>query len=111
RSGEQLDALPARGDGGPASVILTPELIARVGGPERRLPDLRREGDLDLLRSLTGRFPRLGSVEGRNVSFSRELNATDVGPHLRNTAESGVRVVEGKHLSPFTVDLAAARSL
>jgi hypothetical protein len=110
RTGEQLDALPGRG-GAPASVALTPDLLARVGGAERRLPDLRRSGDLEILRGLNDRFPRLGSTEGWNVSFGRELNATDAGPHLRRDAQAGVRVVEGKHLSPFTVDLAAARCL
>lgn len=110
RTGDQLDALPARGPDGPATVTLTPELITRVSGPARRLPDLRRAGDLDLLLTLTDRFPRLGSTEGWKVSFGRELNATEAAAHLRDNP-AGIRVVDGRHLAPFTVDVSAPRSL
>jgi hypothetical protein len=110
RTGEQLDALPARG-GGAASVTLTPDLLTRTGGPARRVPDLRRAGDLELLCALNDRFPRLGSAAGWSVSFGRELNATEARPHLRASADTGVRVVEGKHLSPFRVDLRETRTL
>lgn len=109
RSGDQLDALPARGDGGASSVAFTPELLTRITGPARRIPDLRRPGDLDLLVSLNARFPRLGSPEGWNVSFGRELNATDAAPHFCDANEDGIPVAEGKHLAPFTIALTRAR--
>jgi hypothetical protein len=110
RSGDQLDELPARGDDASA-VTLTPRLLERVTGSPPRIPDLRRPGDLELLTSLNARFPRLGSREGWSVSFGRELNATDVAPHLVGNTDGGVPVAEGKHLAPFTVTLTAARRL
>ncbi len=100
RSGDELDRMPSRGGGPSYPVTLTTRELRAAGGAAMRVPDLRRATDLKWLLAINDRFPRLGSVEGWGVSFGRELNATEVGPHL---AAEGVRVIEGKHLSPFVV--------
>ena len=108
RSGDQLDALPARPDAASSPVVVTPDDLEAVGGPACRVPDLRRPGDLQLLLSLARRFPRLGAPDGWRTAFGRELNATDVAPHLRGAETAGVPVIEGKHLAPFVVDVSRA---
>jgi len=111
RTGDQLDALPARGTDDTTAAPIAVAELEQVSGPAMRIPDLRRPGDLALLLSLTRRFPRLGSPEGWHVSFGRELNATDVRGQLGASADPGIAVVEGKHLAPFTVDTSMARRL
>jgi hypothetical protein len=108
RSTDDLDALPARGAPPMRGVSLSPDDLSLAGGPAQRIPDIRRPGDLELLLSLNRRFRRLGSPDGWGVSFGRELNATDARVHVRPSDRSGVAVIEGKHITPFVVDTAAA---
>jgi hypothetical protein len=80
-------------------------LIARLGAA-RRIPDVRRPGDLRMLERLTNDYPALGSDRGWNARFGRELNCTEDRSHLGST---GLPVLEGKHIQPFLADTAAAR--
>lgn len=108
RTTDDLDALPARGDAPMRNVSLSPDDLALAGGPQQRIPDTRRPGDLDLLLSLNRRFRRLGSSDGWGVSFGRELNATDARVHVTSGDCAGIPVIEGKHITPFVVDTAGA---
>jgi hypothetical protein len=84
-----------------ATVRLTPAWLATIGGPTRRVPDVRRASDLDLLDTLTRRFPALASREGWHASFGRELNVTEDRPSF---GERGLPVIAGKHIQPFRTD-------
>ena len=86
-------------------VRLTPERLERLTGPTRRIPDVRRPRDLDLLERLSDRFPRLGDSDGWNARFGRELNVTD---DRRAFGRRGLPVIEGKHVMPFSVAAEAA---
>ncbi len=105
RTSDELDALPGQTDAAgrpPGEIRLTPRLIRRVGGGSARIPDVRRPEELRLLERLVTRFPTLGSRSGGAVTFGRDLNATEDRRHL---GSHGLPVIEGKHLSPFQVDL------
>ena len=51
--------------------------------------------------------PALGAASGWNVRFGRELNATEDREHF---GPEGLPILEGKHVQPFSVDLAAPQS-
>lgn len=108
KTGAELDALPANGGASAYPARLTPEELQIATGPAMRFPDARHADDMSWLVGLSRRFPKLGDRDGWAASFGRELNATDARPYL---AERGVQVIEGKHLSPFTVDVADARRI
>ena len=107
KTAAELDNLPGRDDPLRTSypVRLAPRRLAIIGGMTRRIPDLRRDGDLALLEHLAGAHPRLGSAEGWRLQFGRELNATEDRRHFGVT---GMPVVEGKQIAPFVVDARAA---
>jgi hypothetical protein len=94
-------------DAGRPAVVLTPAALERLSGPGLDIPELGTPEDLRLLEELTGRHPALASPSGWHASFGRELNATDDRDCF--AAGGGLPVVEGKHLHPFRVDLAAVR--
>jgi hypothetical protein len=60
------------------------------------------------------RLPGAGEIAGWAVTFGRELNATDDRRHLlagdRHRPGAALPVVQGRHLRPFGVDVAAADS-
>jgi hypothetical protein len=67
--------------------------------------DLRHPEDVTWVRHIR-RFPPLGTSDGWNVRFSRELNASD-DRHLlqsRTSERHGLLIAEGKHISPFRFD-------
>jgi len=108
RTGDELEALPDSdepGDRGSFPLRLSAHTIACVGGGARRIPDLRRPDDLVWLDRLARTFPALGSSQGWQVQFGRELNATD---DRRSFGTRGLPVVEGKHIGPFSVDASRA---
>lgn len=108
KSAEDLEALPDVDEAGGASafpVRLSPETIAIVGGPARRIPDIRRPADLAWLEQLALTHPPLGHGEGWGLRFGRELNATEDRGHFGAT---GLPVIEGKQIAPFLVDIARA---
>jgi hypothetical protein len=106
-------------------VRLSPALIERISGPDLAIPTLRSATDLAIVERAASLFPPLGSPVGWAVSFGRELNASDdraafrpavrPGPSGPGKGGSGrtrpvfLPVVEGKHVEPFQVALAATR--
>lgn len=105
-----LDTLASAGHSS-ETVLVTRELLERVGGPSLAIPDLPSARDAQILDTLTSRHPALGDSGGWGVSFGRELNATDdrdcirAGPARRHD----LPIVEGKHLAPFRVVLPGSR--
>jgi hypothetical protein len=104
---EDLDGLP---DAGPArdDLQIPLALIDRTSGPSRAIPEARSAIDVELLSHCSVMFPALGDPEGWNIRFGRELNASDDKPYFRPRPAAGLPIVEGKQLSPFAVDVAAA---
>jgi hypothetical protein len=60
----------------------------------------RRTADFEWLQTVHRRFPRLGGADGWNATFGRELNATD---DRGSFGKTGLPVLDGKHIAPFTV--------
>jgi hypothetical protein len=104
-----LEALPARGGADAAfPITLAPTLLRRTGGDGLPVPHATTTMDLAILARLGGEWPWLSSAEGWRARFGRELNGSEHRPWF-HPAGRGLRVVEGKHLAPFSVDLAAVR--
>jgi hypothetical protein len=82
-------------------VRLSHALLARAGGPMRRIPDVRQRDVLDMLDRLNTQHGSVGSPSGWNARFGRELNITEDRPHF---SERGLPVLEGKHVQPFVAD-------
>jgi hypothetical protein len=112
RTSDEIEALPDLDDplGPPPAaaafdVRLDADTLRAIGGPARRIPDLRRRADLHWLGRICREFPALGDATGWRARFGRELNATDdrdsFGGH-------GLPVIDGKHIGPFVVDAPAA---
>ncbi|MGE5101444.1 MAG: Eco57I restriction-modification methylase domain-containing protein, partial [Deltaproteobacteria bacterium] len=71
---EELDTADSRR----APIVLTRRFLERVSGPDDLgVPEIATAVDLRLVEEITARVPWLGSPAGWNVSFGRELNATD----------------------------------
>jgi hypothetical protein len=104
RTADDIDAMPADA-ADPAAVGLTRDRLFAIAGPSLRIPDARRPDDLAWLETISSRFPRLGDAGGWNLMFGRELNATDDRPHF---GRAGLPIVEGKHITPFRVDVGAS---
>jgi hypothetical protein len=92
-------------------------LVRRFSGTSLAVPELQRERDRAILARILASAPHLGSDEGWQVRFGRELNATDDRGHF---GPSGLPVLEGKHVHAFAarpaeaaqfIDPAAARRL
>jgi hypothetical protein len=92
-------------------VALTPRLVEQLSGPGLAIPDLPTPDDLRLVEALTQAHPSLSDPHGWHVTFGRELNATDDRDCLRDgvSPAGALPVLAGRHLSPFRVDVAAAR--
>jgi hypothetical protein len=89
------------------AVPLTRPLLERLSGEQMAVPDVRSRRDLEILHVIAFTTPALGDANGWHVRFGRELNATDDRRHF-DRGLAGLPVIEGKHLGPFTVDVAAA---
>jgi hypothetical protein len=101
---EALDGLPELGLDSGAVTVARP-LLEQLSGEQVALPDVRSERDVDILGRIAFTAPALGDANGWAIRFGRELNATDDRRHFtRDTA--GMPIVEGKHVLPFTVDVA-----
>jgi hypothetical protein len=88
------------------SLALSRRFLARLSGEDDLgIPEIASAKDLSIVEAVSAAFPHLGSREGWNAAFGRELNATDdrdafvplVGPAPRRP------VLEGKHVQPFRV--------
>ncbi len=107
RRPEALEQLPEIGPV-PEAVVLTRALLEQLSGHETSLPDVRSARDVDILHAIAFTTPTLGDPDGWHLHFGRELNATDDRRHFHPGGD-GLPVVEGKHLSPFSVDIARTR--
>jgi hypothetical protein len=86
-------------------VKLSPDVLERLSGPSLTIPSLRGAMDLAIAERAASLFPPLGSRDGWNARFGRELNASDDRGVFRpaHAHRAGLPVVEGKHLEPFRV--------
>ncbi|MGE3840237.1 MAG: N-6 DNA methylase [Vicinamibacterales bacterium] len=102
-----LDQIPEGGssDTG-ASMPIPITLLTRLSGGTLAVPRVKSLEELALLERLS-QFPRLAALEGWQVTFGRELNATD-DRHLFSPAGTGLPVLEGKHVASFRVRLEQA---
>jgi hypothetical protein len=110
RRPEVLDRMPELGPDCDA-VSLTRPLLEQLSGEQIAMPDVRSERDVEILHAIAFTIPSLGDPGGWHVRFGRELNATDDRRHFDwgpDVGNQGLPVVEGKHLGPFTVDVARA---
>ena len=89
-------------------VRLSPDLLHQLSGDDLAIPDIRSPTDLSLAERAAALFAPLGSVEGWNVRFGRELNASDDRAHF-GPPGAGLAVVEGKQIEPFRAHLQSAR--
>ena len=104
---EALDALAERPRTEALPIAFTPALLERISGPDLAIPDVRSPADLALAERLCALHPRLPDRRGWGARFGRELNATDDRRHF--TADPGaLPVIDGRHVSPFHVDVAGA---
>lgn len=91
------------------AVCLAPSMLERLSGPGLAVPDLPRPIDVAIVERLTRLHPALAASDGWHVTFGRELNASDDRDCFHDAASrKGWPVIEGRHLSPFRVDLAGA---
>jgi hypothetical protein len=89
------------------AIRLTPSLLERLSGPGLAIPDLPTPDDLRIVDQLATDHPWLSAADGWNAHFGRELNATDDRECL-TIGGNGLPVIEGRHLSPFRVDVSAS---
>lgn len=100
-----IEALTASA-GEPLPIQLSAATLAEVGGPARRIPDLRREDDLPWLAAVMRAHPSLGAADGWRAQFSRELNATDDRDSFSPArGRNSLPVADGKHIGPFVTHL------
>ncbi|MBK9242684.1 MAG: N-6 DNA methylase [Acidobacteria bacterium] len=90
----------------PLPIQLSAEAVAEVGGPSRRIPDLRDDDGMVWLLEVMRAHPAIGGADGWQARFSRELNATDDRDAFSTKAGSGgLPVADGKHIAPFVVNV------
>jgi len=82
--------------------------IDRVSGDSLLVPDVRDPIDVAILERVASSFPRLGTTDGWNARFGRELNATEDREHF-GPPGTGLPVVEGRQIQPFGVDIRSSR--
>jgi hypothetical protein len=83
-------------------------LVEKLSGDTLSLPEFRTPLDLQIAEQACELFRPLGSADGWNVQFGRELNATD-DRGLFRTDGQGLPVLEGKLIAPFQVAADRAR--
>lgn len=111
RRAAEVDDLPGEDESGDRSSFpfrLSAATIRDVGGPTRRIPDVRQPEDLEWLCRISQRFPRIGSAAGWQASFGRELNATEDRDRF---GRRGLPVIDGKHIGPFAVQSETQRRI
>jgi hypothetical protein len=110
RSPDVLDELPDAGVD-PAAVPIPRSLLEQLTGDQLAIPELRGREDVAIAGRIAFSIPALGDPAGWNVTFGRELNATDDRRHFVDAKPAGghLPVIEGKQIQPFVVDAAASR--
>jgi hypothetical protein len=91
---------------------MTRQLLTRLSGDDDLgIPEIGGRQDLRILEMISARFNWLGSDDGWNVRFGRELNATDdKDAFLPLSKAGGARpVLEGKQIEPFRAVIETAR--
>jgi hypothetical protein len=96
------------------TLAIAPALLRRVSGEGLAFPDIRSPECLALLERMHATWPALTSAEGWNVTFSRELHASDDRRRFEAVPQppwstNEWPVIEGKHLHPFQVRVDEAR--
>lgn len=100
---EALEVMTAS-QGEALTIRLDGASLARLGGPTRRIPDLRHADDRPWLARVMDAHPPIGAANGWQARFSRELNATDDRDAFSETAgRDRLPVADGKHIEPFVV--------
>jgi len=89
----------------PGAVMLPVSLIRRFSGETLAMPELRHDHDRRLLAAILFSSGPLGSADGWNCRFGRELNATDDRVHF---GTHGLPILEGKQIEPFRVNVEQA---
>jgi hypothetical protein len=112
RDPDQLE--PADTGGPPGArpddeIVLSPALLRRLAGDGLAFPWIRRPAQLRLVERLAAAAPPLGDAAGWAARFGRELNATD-DRAIFSATPGGLRVVEGKQVTPFRVRAADGAS-
>jgi hypothetical protein len=95
-----------------AGVTLTRSFLSRLSGSDDLgIPEIGSEMDLRLLERISGLHPRLGSADGWNAHFGRELNASDDRAHFEpfENCHTARPVIEGKQIDPFRVHVDRSR--
>lgn len=87
---------------------MSAELLERISGDDLSIPDVRSPIDLAIVERASALFPALGSPQGWNAHFGRELNATEDRESLMEGVD-GLPVFEGKHIESFKADAALTR--
>jgi hypothetical protein len=100
RRAEVLDQLPDTGLD-PEMVPLTRPFLHRVSGALLVIPEIRTSSDLEILTAIAFGSPALSHPDGWQVTFGRELNATEDRRHFVEHGE-GIPVIDGKHIQPFS---------
>jgi hypothetical protein len=94
-------------------LALSRGFIARLSGEDDLgIPELSSARDLAIVERIGSLTPRLGSADGWDASFGRELNASDDrDAFVAATGRRDARpVVEGKQIEPFRVSLGRCRA-
>lgn len=115
RFGERDPAILDRLTRDANALTIAPALLRRVSGEGLAFPDIRSPKCLSLLERMHATWPALTSAEGWNVTFSRELHASDDRRRFEAITQAAPwstnewPVIEGKHLHPFQVRIDEAR--
>jgi hypothetical protein len=104
-SAPEFDRLPDSGPD-PLAIQLPRTLLQRFSGEQLVIPELRTATDVEVLARILSHTAAAADPAGWNLRFGRELNATEDKVHF-TPRRTGIPVVEGKHVQPFTVDLSA----
>jgi hypothetical protein len=102
-----LESLGDEPDRAAFPVQISRSTLERLSGDGLAIPHLRTQADLTIAERAAALFAPLGSTVGWHVQFGRELNATDDRDAFRNGGR-GLPVIDGRHISPFCVDVAQA---
>ena len=102
RRAETLDELPDTGID-PLSVPVSRALLEKMSGAQLVVPELRSRADLDIVSAVAFTAPALADPDGWQITFGRELNATDDKRHFVSGG-AGLPVIDGKHIQPFAAD-------
>ncbi len=102
---ESLESLPEHAHGTTA-VWIDDDLLHLGSGPGRAFPCVRTNADVAVLRRILAAGVRLGDPPW-SMAFGRELNATDDRHAIsrRSPGPDTLRVIGGRHLRPFGLDV------